>query len=106
MPRKGHSGRKKGATSCIRVALKDLKVLLSGEATVMVNKRWAEQVGVTVKYEPISMDGERVYSTLEEISADASTVDIKVQKFAQEPELVVELESVDLNKDTPEVIDW
>ncbi len=106
MPRKGYSGRKKGATSCIRVALKDLEALLSSEATVMVNKRWAEQVGVTVKYEPVSMDGERVYSTTEEISADSSTVEVKVQQLAQEPELAVELESVNLSEDKPEVIDW
>jgi len=72
----------------------------------MVNKRWAEQVGVTVKYEPVSMDGERVYSTVEEINADASTVEVKVQQLAQEPEFAVELESVNLSEDKPEVIDW
>ena len=106
MPRKGHSGRKKGATSCIRVALKDLKSLLSNEATVMVNKRWAEQVGVTVKYEPISLEGERVYATAESINADATTVEMSVQELAPEPEATVELESVNLDEDKPEVIDW
>ena len=106
MPRKGYSGRKKGATSCIRVALKDLKSLLSDDATVMVNKRWAEQVGVTVKYEPVSMDGERVYATAESINADATIVGMKIEQFAPEPEATVELESVNLDEDKPEVIDW
>ena len=106
MPRKGHSGRKKGATSCIRVALKELQNLLSDNATVMVNKRWAEQVGVTVKYEPISMDGERVYATPESINADAMPVDLKIQNLAAEPEATVELQSVDLQNETAEVIDW
>ncbi len=72
----------------------------------MVNKRWAEQVGVTVKYEPISLEGERVYATAESINADATTVEMSVQELAPEPEATVELESVNLDEDKPEVIDW
>ena len=106
MPRKGHSGRKKGATSCIRVSLKELNNLLSSNATVMVNKRWAEQVGVTVKYEPLSLDGERVYATHESINADASIIDVKINNLAEMPEATVELQSVNLEEDTAEVIDW
>lgn len=106
MPRKGNSGRKKGATSCIRVALKELQNLLSDNATVMVNKRWAEQVGVTVKYEPVSMEGERVYATPEAITADAAPVQVTVNNLAEESEGVVELQSVNLEEDTAETIDW
>jgi len=106
MPRKGNSGRKKGATSCIRVSLKELNNLLSGDATVMVNKRWAEQVGVGFKFEPVSMEGERVYSTTQNIIADSAQVDVKVSTLAKEPESAVKIKTVNLEEDKPEVIDW
>ncbi len=106
MPRKGNSGRKKGATSCIRVSLKELNDLLSNNATVMVNKRWAEQVGVGFKYEPVSMEGERVYATTQNVVADATPVDVQVSNFAAEPEGTVEINPINLEEDKPEVIDW
>ncbi len=106
MPRKGNSGRKKGATSCIRVSLKELMGLLSKDATVMVNKRWAEQVGVGFKYEVTSMEGERVYSTTQNVIADSVQVDMQVSNLAEEPEADVAIKSHDLNEDKPEVIDW
>ena len=107
MPRKGNSGRKKGATSCIRVSIKELLSVLSKDATVMVNKRWAEQVGVGFKYEVVAMDGERVYATTQNVVADATPVDIQVSNLAeQEPEATVEIKSHDLDEDKPEVIDW
>ena len=106
MPRKGNSGRKKGATSCIRVSLKELRALLSDDATVMVNKRWAEQVGVGFKYEIVSMEGERVYATTQNVVADSAQVDVQVSNLAEEPEGEVGIKSHDLNDDKPEVIDW
>lgn len=106
MPRKGNSGRKKGATSCIRVSLKELNSLLSDNATVLVNKRWAEQVGVSVRYEAVSMEGERVYSTTQNVNADSQLVDVQINNLAEEPEGKVEVKSVDLTEDTAEVIDW
>ena len=106
MPRKGNSGRKKGATSCVRVSLKELNSLLTKDATVMVNKRWAEQVGVGFKYEPISMEGERVYATTQNEIADSQQVDVKIDTLAPEPETEVEITSVDLVEDKPETIDW
>ena len=106
MPRKGNSGRKKGATSCIRVSLQELMSLLSKDATVMVNKRWAEQVGVGFKFEPVSMEGERVYATTQNVVADSAQVDVQVNNLAEEPEGEVGIKSHDLNDDTPEVIDW
>jgi hypothetical protein len=106
MPRKGYSGRKKGATSCIRVSLKELTTLLSANATVMVNKRWAEQVGVGFKYDIVSMEGERVYATTQNVIADSAQVDVQVNNLAEEPEGEVGIKSVDLNDDKPEVIDW
>ncbi len=106
MPRKGNSGRKKGATSCIRVSLKELMGLLSKDATVMVNKRWAEQVGVGFKFEPVSMEGERVYATTQNVVADSAQVDIQVNNLAEEPEGEVGIKSHNLNDDKPEVIDW
>ena len=107
MPRKGNSGRKKGATSCIRVSLKELRALLSDDATVMVNKRWAEQVGVGVKYEIVSMEGERVYATTQNVVADSAQVDVQVDTLAhEEPEQTVEVNPINLEEDKPEVIDW
>ena len=106
MPRKGNSGRKKGATSCIRVSLQELMTLLSKDATVMVNKRWAEQVGVGFKFEPVSMEGERVYATTQNVVADSAQVDVQVSNLAEEPEGEVGIKSHDLNDDKPEVIDW
>jgi len=106
MPRKGNSGRKKGATSCIRVSLQELMSLLSKDATVMVNKRWAEQVGVGFKFEPVSMEGERVYATTQNVVADSAQVDVQVSNLAEEPEGDVGIKSHDLNDDKPEVIDW
>ena len=106
MPHKGNSGRKKGATSCIRVTLQQLMSLLSKDATVMVNKRWAEQVGVGFKFEPVSMEGERVYATTQNVVADSAQVDVQVSNLAEEPEGDVGIKSHDLNDDKPEVIDW
>ena len=106
MPRKGNSGRKKGATSCIRVSLRELNSLLSNDATVMVNKRWAEQVGVGFKFEPVSMEGERVYATTQNVIADSTPVDMQVTNLAEETETPVEINPVNLEEDKPETIDW
>ena len=106
MPRKGNSGRKKGATSCIRVSLQELMSLLSKDATVMVNKRLAAQVGVGFKFEPVSMEGERVYATTQNVVADSAQVDVQVNNLAEEPAGDVGIKSHDLNDDKPEVIDW
>ncbi len=107
MPRKGNSGRKKGATSCIRVSLKELLALLSPNATVMVNKRWAEQVGVGFKYDVVSMEGERVYATTQNVIADATQIDVRISdNLAQETEASVEINPINLEEDKPEVIDW
>ena len=72
----------------------------------MVNKRWAEQVGVGFKYEPVSMQGERVYATTQNVVADAQQVDVKIDTLAPELESSVEIKSVNLDEDKPEVIDW
>ena len=106
MPRKGNSGRKKGATSCIRVSLPQLTALLSSKATVLVNKRWAEQVGVSVRYEAVSMEGERVYATTENVNADSQLVDVQVNDLAEEKEAAAQIKSVDLSEESDDVIDW
>ncbi len=72
----------------------------------MVNKRWAEQVGVGFKFEPVSMEGERVYATTQNVVADSVQVDVQVSNLAEEPEVEVGIKSHDLNDDKPEVIDW
>ena len=73
----------------------------------MVNKRWAEQVGVGFKYEPVSMEGERVYATTQNVVADSAQVDVQVDTLAhEEPEQTVEVNPINLEEDKPEVIDW
>ena len=88
------------------MSLKELNSLLSDNATVLVNKRWAEQVGVSVRYEAVSMEGERVYSTTQNVNADSQLVDVQINNLADEVEESVEVKAVDLTTDTAEVIDW
>ena len=107
MVQKKHKGRKKGATSCIRVALKELSNLLNENSTVMVNKRWAEQVGVTVKYEPVTMSGERVYSTTENVNADSILVESKLtNNLAEEAPIAAKFKVTQLEEETPVNTDW
>ena len=72
----------------------------------MVNKRWAEQVGVGFKFEAVSMEGERVYATTQNVVADSAQVDIQVSSLVEEVEVEVGIKSHDLDEDKPEVIDW
>tara|TARA_Y100000310_G_scaffold341595_1_gene441244 strand:- start:450 stop:773 length:324 start_codon:yes stop_codon:yes gene_type:complete len=107
MARKKHTGRKKGATSCIRVSLKELQNLLNENSTVMVNKRWAEQVGVTVKYEPVTMSGERVYATTENVNADSILVESKLtDNLAEEPDVAAKFKVTQLEEEAPVSTDW
>jgi len=89
MPRKGKSGRTKGAVSFIAVSLGDLNGVLKPDATVMVSRRYAEQ---------LQLNGEPISATTKNIESFASQVDFKIEKLAQEPE--VGLVISDLDKET------
>ena len=45
--RKVGSGRKKGSYSFLQVTLSDLNGTLKDTATVLVSRKWAEQIGLT-----------------------------------------------------------
>ena len=45
--RKVGSGRKKGSYSFLQVKLSDLNETLKDSATVLVSRKWAEQIGLT-----------------------------------------------------------
>ena len=45
--RKVGSGRKKGSYSFLQVKLSDLNDTLKDSATVLVSRKWAEQIGLT-----------------------------------------------------------
>ena len=45
--RKVGSGRKKGSYSFTQVSLSDLNATLKETATVLVSRKWAEQIGLT-----------------------------------------------------------
>jgi hypothetical protein len=102
MARKKGSGRTKGATSCVRVSLKDLcNVLRSEEATVVVSRRWALQVGINARYEISDMDCKPMYADTKTIEALGSAVDLNIEG---DVELVVS----DLmeEREEKEVLDW
>ena len=46
---KSKRGRPKGATSTVRVKLKDLSRYLTPEATVVVGKTWLDEIGLGLK---------------------------------------------------------
>ena len=47
--RKKGSGRTKGATSFVTVTLNDLNEMLKPQATVIISRRYAENMGITGK---------------------------------------------------------
>tara|TARA_R100001224_G_C3923589_1_gene116175 strand:+ start:126 stop:395 length:270 start_codon:yes stop_codon:yes gene_type:complete len=61
--RKKGSGRTKGATSLIEVTLRELNRVLREDATVMVGRKYAEQLNLQT--------GKRIVSNYENISAAA-----------------------------------
>ena len=60
MTKKG-SGRTKGATSCVLVPLHRIVERFGDvEVAVPVNRKWAKDVGLTVKYVEVEMDEVRL----------------------------------------------
>lgn len=86
----------------MRVSLKDLcNVLRSEEATVVVSRRWALQVGINARYEISDMDCKPMYADTKTIEALGSAVDLNIEG---DVELVVS----DLmeEREEKEVLDW
>ena len=72
--RKKGSGRTKGATSFVTVSLDQLNDTLRPQATVIVSRRFAENVGISGK--PFS-------ATTKNIVTHASIVDVKVNDLQE-----------------------
>ena len=85
-PRKGKSGRTKGAVSFVAVSLNDLNGVLKPNATVMVSRRYAEQ---------LQLSGEPVAATTKNIESYASQVDFKVEQLETEPEVALQVTNLD-----------
>jgi hypothetical protein len=49
-------GRPAGSTSFTRVLLSDLAKQLGSEATIVVSKRWLDEVGLTVNPTPVKRE--------------------------------------------------
>ena len=49
-------GRPRGSTSFTRVLLSDLAKQLGSEATIVVSKRWLEEIGLTVDPSPVKTE--------------------------------------------------
>ena len=71
--------------------------------SISTNSRLIEAKGLI---ERVSMEGERVYSTTQNVNADSQLVDVQINNLADEVEESVEVKTVDLTTDTAEVIDW
>ena len=74
--RKVGSGRTKGAVSCVKVPLKILNASLGPEATVIVSRRYAENVGI---------EGQPFSATTKNIQAHACQIEMSK---TEEPEAV------------------
>ena len=59
-------GRPKGSTSFTRVKLSDLAKQVGSEATIIVSKRWLEEIGLTVDPAPVKREPLREVAEPEE----------------------------------------
>ena len=75
MVRKKGSGRTKGAGSFVKVSLKELNRLLREEAIVIINRRYAELIG---------LDNENFIATTENIRAAGQQLDFQEAKLDAE----------------------
>jgi len=59
-------GRPAGSTSFTRIKLKDLADQLGQQATIVVSKRWLEEIGLTVDASPTKTESIQEATELEE----------------------------------------
>ena len=62
--KKTNRGRPKGATSFVRIALRDLLGQLGENATVVVSKKWLQEIGISV--EPTTPKPQKINEAIEE----------------------------------------
>jgi len=69
MPRKGKSGRTKGAVSFLAINLKELNRVLREDAIVMVSRRYAEQ---------LHLDGKPMSASTKNIESYGKQIEVRV----------------------------
>jgi hypothetical protein len=88
MPRKGKSGRTKGAVSFLAINLRELNRVLKDDAIVVVSRRYAEQ---------LQLDGKPMSASTKNIEAHAKQIDVKVNALEEEDEGVANVKISDLS---------
>ena len=80
--RKVGSGRKKGSYSFLQVPLSDLNATLKETATVLVSRKWAEQIGLTGQVFVANAQAlEKVTNKPAEQSDDNAPVDMELTSW-------------------------
>jgi uncharacterized metal-binding protein len=69
MPRKGKSGRTKGAVSFLAINLRELNRVLKEDAIVVVSRRYAEQ---------LQLDGKPMSASTKNIESYGKQIDVKI----------------------------
>jgi hypothetical protein len=87
MPRKGKSGRTKGAVSFLAINLKELNRVLREDAIVMVSRRYAEQ---------LHLDGKPMSASTKNIESYGKQIEVKVSQ-PEEDEGVANVKISDLS---------
>ena len=68
-------GRPAGSTSFTRIKLKDLADQLGQQATIVVSKRWLEEIGLTVDASPAKTE------TIQEATEPEEKIQFSVNTF-------------------------
>ena len=94
MPRKGKSGRTKGAVSFLAINLRELNRVLREDAIVMVSRRYAEQ---------LHLDGKPMSASTKNIESYGKQIDVKIDALEvnslEEDEGVANVKISDLSKE-------
>ena len=90
MPRKGKSGRTKGAVSFLAINLRELNRVLREDAIVMVSRRYAEQ---------LHLDGKPMSASTKNIESYAKQVDVNISTLEEEDEGVANVKISDLSNE-------
>ena len=78
MGRKKGSGRTKGAGSFVQVSLKELNRVLREDAIVIINRRYAEMIG---------LQNQKFVATTENIQNVSTQVDVQEHNLEEETEI-------------------
>jgi hypothetical protein len=94
MPRKGKSGRTKGAVSFLAINLRELNRVLREDAIVMVSRRYAEQ---------LHLEGKPMSASTKNIESYGKQIDVKIDALKvdslEEDEGVANVKISDLSKE-------